>query len=76
MIAVLDQSEHHVVAGKPRHQGLGVLPRHVGIFDALQDTHRTAGLDHAVEQEMTAAVFNQPLGHEVRLVRILRRPLP
>ena len=37
MIAVLHQSQHHVIAGEPRHQSFGMLPRHVGVGDACDD---------------------------------------
>ncbi len=76
VIAVLDQREHDVVAGEARRQLDRVPPGHVGILHALQDAHGTAGLDHAAEQEMLAAVLDQAAGDQIGLLGIGRRPLP
>src|SRR5262249_3347215 len=57
VVAVLHQREHHIVAGKARGQLDRVLPRHIGILHPLENAHRTAGLDHVVEQEMGAALL-------------------
>src|SRR5690348_5410902 len=58
VVAVLDQGEHHVILCEARHQLDRVPPGDVGILDALQDAHRTAGLDQPTEQQMAAAVLD------------------
>src|SRR6516225_5111768 len=58
VIAVLDQRQHHVIAGKARDQRLGMLPRHIRILHALEDAHRAAGLDHPAQQQMIAAFLD------------------
>src|SRR2546429_2365827 len=59
VVAVLHQREHDVIAGKARGQLDGVVPWHVRILDALENSHRAAGLDHTVEQEMAASLLDQ-----------------
>ena len=53
-----------------------VPPRHVRILHALQDVHRAAGLDQPAEQQMLAAVLDQPLGDRIGRFGIFRRPHP
>ena len=50
MVAVLDQCQHDVVAGKPGHQFDRVPPRHVRILHALQNMHRATGFYQSAEQ--------------------------
>jgi len=76
MVAVLDQGEHDVVLGKPRHQLDRMVPRHVRVLHALQDADRAAGLDHAAEEEMVASLLDERPRDQVRLVRVVRRPRP
>src|SRR5262245_46231420 len=76
VIAVLDQREHYVVAGDARGEFDRVAPWHVGIGDALQDAHRTAGLDHAAEEQMLAPFLDQGAGDEVGPLRVGGGPLP
>jgi epoxyqueuosine reductase len=74
MITVLDQGQHHVVAGKTRHQFDRVPPRHVGVLHALQDMHRATRLDQPAQQQMLAAFVNELPGDRIRFRRIFRRP--
>ncbi len=76
VVAVLHQSEHDVVARKARGELDRVLPRHVRVLHALQDAHRTAGLDHAAEQEMLTALLDQAAGDEIGLPRNTARAAP
>src|SRR5712692_5324157 len=76
MVAVLHQREHDVVAGKASGQLDRVLPGHVGILHALEDPHGTAGLDHAVEQQVSASLLDEPAGDRIGLLGILRRSRP
>ena len=76
MVAVLDQGEHDVVLRQAGGEVDGVLPRHVRVLHALQDADRAAGLDHAVEQQVTAPLLDQAAGDRVRLLAVLGRPLP
>ena len=45
-----------------KHQLDRMVPRHVGILDALQDANRASGLDHAAEQQMRAPFLDQGAG--------------
>src|SRR5215813_8332845 len=73
MVAVLHQREHDVVAGKASGQLDGVLPWHVGVLHALENPYRAAGLDHAVEQQVSASLLDQAAGDGIGLFGILRR---
>src|SRR5262245_54553395 len=70
VVAVLDEREHDVVAREARGELYGVLPRNVGVLDPLEDAYRTAGLDHAAEKEMVAALLDQAARDQVGLVPI------
>jgi hypothetical protein len=59
-----------------RHQRLHVCARHVGVEHALQDVHRTAGLDQSAHQQVIAAILDQFPGDRIRRFGILRRPHP
>src|SRR5262249_54531790 len=47
VVAVLDEREHDIIAREVRGELDGMLPRHVGVLDPLEDAYRTAGFDHA-----------------------------
>src|SRR6516225_9458569 len=59
MIAVFHQREHDVVLREARGQLDGMLPGNVGILYALENAHRTAGLDHAAEQKMAPSILDE-----------------
>ena len=59
VIAILDQRQNYIVAGKTRNKFYGVPPRHIRIFDALQDMHRTARFYQTTEQQMPATILDQ-----------------
>ena len=67
VIAVLDQRQYDVVAGKARYKFNGVPPGHVRIFDTLQNLNRAARLEQPAEQQEFAAVLDQRARDRIRL---------
>src|SRR3954470_8101200 len=77
VIAVLDHGEDDVVGRQAVRQCEGVLPRHVGILRALENSHRTAEIDGAAEHQVIAPLLDQvPRDRIGRAVAILGRPEP
>src|SRR5262249_44430695 len=71
-----DQLEHDIVAGNASGQLDGVVPGHVGILPSLEDPYRAAGLDHTVEQQVSASLLDETTGDRIGLFGILRRSRP
>src|SRR5689334_14839163 len=70
MVAVFDEGENNIVAGKARGELHRVCPWNVRILHALQYANGTSGLDHASQQQMPASFLNEPPRNEVGLRRI------
>jgi hypothetical protein len=49
VIAIFDQRQHDIIAGKSGHQLNRMPPGHIGILHALQNVYRTAGLYQPAE---------------------------
>ena len=71
MVAVLNQCQHNIVAGKPGHQLDRVPPGYIRILYALQNMYRTTGFYQPAEQLVTSAVFNETARDRVRFITVL-----
>src|SRR5215468_6757816 len=77
VITVLDHGQHHVLRRKPLDQLERMLPGHIRILSALQDSDRTSNVDRTAEQKVVASFVDQVSGDRIgRTVAILRGPQP
>jgi hypothetical protein len=68
VIAVLDERQYDIVARKSCREIDRMLPGHVLIHDALENTNRTTGLNHATEQQMVATLLDQAARYRIRFL--------
>ena len=59
MVAVLDQGQHHRIAGEMFDERHGMLPRDVFVPHALQNMDGAMGPDRGAEEEMAPPLFDQ-----------------
>src|SRR5262245_9035017 len=76
MIAVFNQGQHNIIAGKARHEFDGMSPGHVRILDSLQDMYRTVSLYQSAKQQVFATVLDQSARDWIRILAICRWPQP
>src|SRR6478672_5428171 len=67
MVAVLDQSKLDIGACQQIDQGNRMAPVNVRVAHALQNAHRTAGIEGMARKQMDASLFDDMPGDGVRV---------